>query len=408
MTLSFSLSAQATSLTEQQKTIDEEAASKQDEIKNKTTEAEALTKQKQQAYNEWKKFSLAVADLEVKIYEKNSELLQVKERISVLETKARESKERLDKRHDVLSKRLVVLQEQKADSNIVAVLLESESISDFFNRAVTVSYILNSDQDLIDSYEKELKTHTNLKKEAEAELVKMKKVQAELKQTKAELEAQQTKKNQLMNDLEKRYGWTMDNIQSLQSEYNQLEKKSQNLGEKIAQEKQQRAAEQKQRNNNEPPKQGKVASVVSSPSGGYDVRTISNVTPATLNNMLKGQLSGYGATFYEVGRSHGIDPAFLAAVAMAETGGTSNWLKKYNNVGGFISSGGPMSFSSIEDSIRYMGSMLTRLYLNDGLYTVEAIHSRYSPVGADTDPNNLNSQWVSNVYSFLAQAGVSI
>lgn len=403
ITLSFSLTAQAApnqkSLTEQWNSVNKEASTVQKEINSKTAEAKELTKKKEQAYNEWKRISLAMADLEVQIYEKTSELLQMKSRISELKTKAQQSKAQLDKRFDVVSKRLVSLQEQDSKSNILSVLLESESFADFVNRAVTVSYLMNADKDLIDSYEQELQNYNSLQNAAKTELEKMKKVQAELNQTKNDLEVQQQKKNALMKNIEKQYGWTVDSIRTLQGEQKQLEQKSEHLKGQIEQEKQQQAAQSKE--------QTKVDAGVSN-SDGYDVRNISNVTAATINNVLSGKLSGYGATFVEVGHSYGIDPAFLAAVAMAETGGNSNWLKKYNNVGGFISNGGPMTFDSIDDSIKYMGSLLTRLYLQDGLYTVEAIHSRYSPVGADTDPNNLNSQWVQNVYSYLSKMGVAV
>ncbi|WP_042347876.1 coiled-coil domain-containing protein [Bacillus massiliigorillae] len=403
ITLSFSLSAQAApsdqSLSDQLNSVNKEASSVQKEIKNKTEAAKEITNQKEQAYNEWKRISLAVADLEVKIYEQTSELLQTKSRISELETKAQESKKQLDKRYDVVSKRLISLQEQDSNFNILSVLLDSESLGDFLNRAMTVSYLMSADKDLIDSYEKEMENYNNLKHSAEIEFEKMKKVQAALNQSKYDLEVQQQKKNALMKNLEKQYGWTIDSIKTLQVEQKQLQQKSSNLAGQIEQKKQQEANQNKENN--------KVESSTSN-SRGYDVRNISNVSAATINGALSGSLSGYGSTFYEVGHSYGIDPAFLAAVAMAETGGNSNWLKKYNNVGGFISNGGPMSFSSINDSIKYMGSLFTRLYLQDGLYTVEAIHTKYSPVGADTDPNNLNSQWVQNVYTYLGKMGVAI
>lgn len=112
-----------------------------------------------------------------------------------------------------------------------------------------------------------------------------------------------------------------------------------------------------------------------------------------------------GEVFYRAGHDFGIDPGFLSAISMAETGGDSNWLRKYNNIGGFIYNG-PMRFASIEDSIHYMGSILTRLYLKDGLVTVEQIHSMYSPVGAANDPTNLNGNWVNNVYAYMGDAGV--
>jgi len=400
----------ATSLTDQRDAINEKADSVKEDIQNQTAEAEELAKQKQQAFEELQAISLEVADLEIRLYEQTSELIQIKERISELEAKEQEAKKQLEKRYSILSDRLVALQEQQSESSIFSILIESNSIVDFVNRALTVSYIIDSDQALMDTYEKEKEEYNSLKSEAEVELKEAEKVQAQLDQIKAELDQQQQKKKEYMQELNSKYGWTMDNILSLQAEYAQLEEESESLEQQIEAEKQK--AQNKQSaanesttgssNNNTMTGSSNVSS-----SRGFDVRNMAGVTAASVESILTGKLSGYGSVFYEVGHSYGINPAFMAAIAMSETGGNSAWLNNYNNVGGFIYNG-PMKFNSIEDSIRYMGSVLTRLYINDGLYTVEAIHSKYSPVGATNDPNNLNANWVKNVYNYLSRAGVAV
>ena len=399
----------ATSLTNQRDAINEKAESVKKDIENQTAEAQALETQKQQAYKELQALSLQVANLEIKLYEQTSELIQIKDRISQLEIKEKEAKERLEIRYEVLSERLVALQEYQSESSIFSILIESNSIADFVNRALTVSYIIDSDQALMDTYEKEKEEYNSLKSEAEAELKEAEKVQAQLDQTKAELDQQQQKKSEYMAELNSRYGWKMDNIMSLQAEYAQLEQQSDNLDQQIEEEKQKALQESQQAANGSSNGGNKTESTDETTSSrGFDVRNMSNVTATDINNILTGQLSGYGSVFYQVGHSYGINPAFLAAIAMSETGGNSSWLTKYNNVGGFIYKGRPMTFNSIEDSIKYMGSVLTRLYISDGLYTVEAIHTRYSPDGAANDPNNLNANWVKNVYSYLAKAGVAV
>lgn len=424
-TLAVSLPVSATSLTEQRDAVNQQADAVQEDIEAKRAEAEELAAQKQQAYEELQALSLQVANLEIRMYEQTSELIQIKERIAELEIKEQEAKEQLDKRLEIISNRLVALQEQQSDSSIFSILIESNSIADFVNRALTVSYIIDSDQSLMDTYEKEEEEYNNLKLEAEAELAEAEKVQAELDRTKAELDAQQQKKNEYMEELNSKYGWTIDNISSLQSEFAQLEQESNNLNQKIEEEEQRKLAEQrrleeeKKAQESQQSTSGSSASTGSSNNNssissntissgrGFDVRNMSGVTASSVENILTGKLSGYGSVFYQVGHSYGINPAFMAAIAMSETGGNSSWLNNYNNVGGFIYNG-PMKFNSIEDSIKYMGSVLTRLYINDGLYTVEAIHSRYSPVGATNDPNNLNANWVKNVYSYLGRAGAAI
>lgn len=141
---------------------------------------------------------------------------------------------------------------------------------------------------------------------------------------------------------------------------------------------------------------------------GYVVTTMSGITAKELNAKLGGKLSGMGQHFIDAGNKYGIDPAVLASIAMHETGnGTSPAIKNKNNVGGMMkSSGGLMSFDSIPKSIDYLGDLLRRLYVNDGLVTVEQIQKRYAPEGASNDPTGLNAHWTKGVYGFLNDFGI--
>ncbi len=144
-----------------------------------------------------------------------------------------------------------------------------------------------------------------------------------------------------------------------------------------------------------------------SAGSGYDVRTMSGITAKELDAKLGGKLSGYGAKFVAMGEKYGIDPAFLASVAMHETGnGTSNAIKSKNNVGGMMGKNGLMTFDTIGQGIEAMADNLKRLYIDDGLTTVEEIQKRYAPVGASNDPTGLNNHWTKGVYSFLNDFGI--
>ena len=133
-------------------------------------------------------------------------------------------------------------------------------------------------------------------------------------------------------------------------------------------------------------------------TGNTDVRKQSGITGKALNTSLKGNLSGYGNDYLVAGQKYEIDPAFLAAVSMHETG--NGRVTNGNNVGGMMGSKGLMSFGSIGEGIDAMAKNLKKLYIDDGLTTPEAIQKRYSPIGASNDPNNLNSNWLSGVTGF--------
>lgn len=121
---------------------------------------------------------------------------------------------------------------------------------------------------------------------------------------------------------------------------------------------------------------------------------------SVLNSQLKGALSGTGELFIEAGKQYGINPSFLAAVAIHETGnGTSNAARFKNNVAGMMGKGGLKTYSSVRDSIFDMARNLRNNYLDEGKTTIAQIGAKYAPIGANNDPLQLNNHWVTGVQS---------
>lgn len=134
----------------------------------------------------------------------------------------------------------------------------------------------------------------------------------------------------------------------------------------------------------------------------------SSTSASKLNEKLGGVLSGYGQAFDFAGKKYGIDPAFLASVAMHETGnGTSDAAKNKHNIGGMMGSNGLMSFGSTLEGLDAMASNLKRNYIDQGLVTIDQIQKKYAPVGADNDPTGLNNNWTKGVSSYMQQLGGS-
>jgi hypothetical protein len=121
-----------------------------------------------------------------------------------------------------------------------------------------------------------------------------------------------------------------------------------------------------------------------------------------LNTQLKGTLQNTGTVFVEAGEKYQINPAFLAAVSMHETGnGTSNASRYKNNVAGMMGKNGLKSYDSIEESIFDMARNLRNNYLDEGKVTISQIGGKYAPVGAENDPNGLNNHWVKGVQGYF-------
>lgn len=131
-------------------------------------------------------------------------------------------------------------------------------------------------------------------------------------------------------------------------------------------------------------------------------------TAAQIDEFLATQsspMTGEGATFVAAGRQNGVEPAFLVAIAGAESsfgrflyseGGDQCTFNAFN---WFYGSTWPQSdFASWSEAIdRVAQGLAGSLYYGDGLYSVQAIAPRYCPDGT--------ANWVANVTSFMIRLG---
>lgn len=118
-------------------------------------------------------------------------------------------------------------------------------------------------------------------------------------------------------------------------------------------------------------------------------------------------LRKHADAFVAAGKKHGVDPRFLAAISMQETGGgTSKAIKNKNNAMGIMGKKGLKKFKSVGDSIDAQARSLTR---EGGYYkganTISGIGGIYAPVGAKNDPTGLNRHWKTNVGDFYERLG---
>ncbi len=135
--------------------------------------------------------------------------------------------------------------------------------------------------------------------------------------------------------------------------------------------------------------------------------TQQNATTVQTNQLnvdaLPANMKNLAPDFIAAGEKYNIDPNFLAAISMNETGnGTSKAFLQGNNAMGVSTTSGPRyDFASPGESIDYMAK---RLVDPNGYYkgatTIGQIGNIYSPVGAKNDFFGTNSSWVPTVGKF--------
>lgn len=132
---------------------------------------------------------------------------------------------------------------------------------------------------------------------------------------------------------------------------------------------------------------------------------------ATIDAFLAAQgspMTGCGDVFVAEGVEYGVDPAFLVAIAGAESGfgrylySEDGDLCTYNAFNWFYGATRPASdFTSWDDAIAEVAEGLAgELYYGAGLCSVEAIAARYCPDGT--------AAWISNVSQFTVALGGSV
>lgn len=161
---------------------------------------------------------------------------------------------------------------------------------------------------------------------------------------------------------------------------------------------------------------GGGASSMADPSGGSsEASSASGASGATGQSepapdwaqKLPEPLRALGPAFEKYGKQYKVDPRFLAAISMLETGGgTSKAFKNKKNAMGVSDSKGPIGFSAPEESIERMARVLasdTGPY--KGARTIQQIGKIYAPPGAGNDPNGTNGHWPTGVSKFFQQLG---
>ena len=110
----------------------------------------------------------------------------------------------------------------------------------------------------------------------------------------------------------------------------------------------------------------------------------------------------------KVAQDYGVDWILAIAISKHETWDYTSYIFKHqNNVGGLWNGikGEFYSYETLDAGIEAYISNLKTNYYDEGRTTIETIQPKYAPIGAENDPNNLNSDWIPSVTRYYKELG---
>lgn len=109
-----------------------------------------------------------------------------------------------------------------------------------------------------------------------------------------------------------------------------------------------------------------------------------------------------------VADSYEVDWRLAVAISKHETWDYTSYIFKHqNNVGGLWNGikGEFYSYETLDAGIEAYISNLKHNYYDEGRTTIETIQPKYAPIGANNDPNDLNSNWIPGVTRHYKELG---
>jgi peptidoglycan DL-endopeptidase CwlO len=201
---------------EEKERLHQQLQQQKSEAKSVTTEMDGLKKE------------VEVLDKDIK--DKNDMLTRTQNDIHVTEEEIQaklknieELEKKIEARTEILKKRMSTLQTGDKANLVVDVLLNSESISDMFQRMDSLSLLFKSDEDImkqLDTDQTKLEEEKALVEAKKNELVTYEKL---LKEQKADLEAKQKQKNEKLATLQSKLEKIVNEMQASENQLQQLD-----------------------------------------------------------------------------------------------------------------------------------------------------------------------------------------
>lgn len=213
----------------------------QSNIKAASDELTRLQAEQDQMKAQLERLTIAEEENNQKAQKTEADIKETSKQVEQLEKEIKLLQEKLEKRNDILKDRARSLQESGGNVEYLQVLLGSSSFSDFVDRALAVSTIVDADRGILKetkNMQDELKTK---QADVKAKLASLEDMKAELDEMTVQLAAQKKLKDALAKELKDKEAKNKELKASLQSKDSSLANEQSTLEQNI---KDQKAAEE--------------------------------------------------------------------------------------------------------------------------------------------------------------------
>jgi len=200
---------------------------KQKEQKSVQSEIDQLEAELDSLYTEVEKNKAEMAETQGKINEVNKLIQQKREEIVMLEDKILERK-------DVMKKRAVALQHNNNVDLFINLFFESDSISEFIQRASAASTLMDADKDILPAQQEDLKQIEESKKVIDEQEKVLKEEQAVLAGQQAKLDQNMQQRQQSLTAMQQKLNQIAEQVEMAQAEKGKIQSQMQQLQASLA------------------------------------------------------------------------------------------------------------------------------------------------------------------------------
>jgi peptidoglycan hydrolase CwlO-like protein len=196
---------------EKQQQVETEKQKAKEQVNELTTEIDKLVE-------ELRVMDAKVEETELKVIEKRETVEKTKQQIEKLKQEIIELEERIERRTEILKNRAVSFQQEGSGMPYLNVLLGADSFADLLTRMSSVATVMEADNEIVRSNEKDLAQVEANKKEVDEKLVINEKDLQDLKNAEAELKKQAEQKKAIRIKIEEEKAKAEGEVERLEGE----------------------------------------------------------------------------------------------------------------------------------------------------------------------------------------------